>query len=148
MKVKDIVHNKKRCGEILHVHGEQPLSEAIKVMVENDTGSVAVYSDSQFLGMITFREVLSALHRHDSCVVGLVCKDAVEKECYCATMEDSVDQLRNTMISNHIRYMPVIENGQVENIISFYDVARTVAKTIAFENRLLKQYIGNWPSDG
>jgi len=30
-------------------------------------------------------------------------------------------------------------------IVSFHDIARSAVKDVAFENRLLKQYIKNWP---
>ena len=32
-------------------------------------------------------------------------------------------------------------------VISFYDVARTVVEAQDFENRLLKAYIRDWPTD-
>jgi len=32
-------------------------------------------------------------------------------------------------------------------VISFYDVARTVVEAQDFENRMLKAYIRDWPSE-
>ena len=43
MKVKDILDNKRRRGEILQVGKTDAISSAVSIMVENDTGSVAVY---------------------------------------------------------------------------------------------------------
>lgn len=148
MKVKNILESKKRRGQILQVGVESPLSDAVKVMVENDTGSVAVYDGDSFVGMLTFREILAALHKNGFAAAAEVsCGDVVGRDGICTTPEDSVDQIRNMMTSQHIRYLPVVTDGKLTDVISFYDVARSVAKEVDFENRMLKEYIGDWPTD-
>lgn len=146
MKVKDILESKKRRGEILSVRHDEPMSAAVKIMVEHDTGSVAVYEGEEFLGMMTFREVLIAVHgKGFAAAQDIPCGALAEQQGHCATPEDSVDQVRNMMTSHHIRYLPVVRHGKLTDVISFYDVARSVAKAVDFENRMLKEYISNWP---
>lgn len=146
MIVRDILSGKKRRGTILQVQESEPAATALAMLVENDTGSVAVYRAAEFLGMLTFRELLRCIHRGDD-LTRVASGDIVEEKGACATPDDSVDQVRNIMTSNHIRYLPVIDGGKVTDIISLHDVARSAAKAADFENRLLKQYIGNWPGD-
>ena len=149
MKVKDILENKKRRGEILSVRVQDSIIDAVKIMVEHDTGSVAVYDGERFIGMTTFREILVAAHEKGfAAVTGIPCGKLIEKEGHCTTPEDSVDQVRNIMTSQHIRYLPVVQDGKLTDIISFYDVARSVAKAVDFENRMLKEYIADWPGGG
>jgi CBS domain-containing protein len=131
----------------LSVSVEDLVTKAVDIMVTNDTGSVVVYDGDQFVGMVTFREVLNTLHEKGyesgSCTL---CGDIIDKEhSSCATPDDSVEQLRSLMIDNHIRYLPVVQDGSLTDIVSFYDVARSLAKQINYENRLLKEYIRNWP---
>lgn len=148
MKVSDILKTKKRAGEILSVDSVQPVDAAVKQMVSNDTGSVVVYdTQKRFLGMLTFREVLVAFHKHGYEKGSLLpCGDIVDREHgHYAEPGDSIDQIRNTMTANHIRYLPVMENGAPTAVISFYDVARSIVKAANYENRLLKEYIRNWP---
>lgn len=146
MIVKDILNNKKKRGEILKVDKQSPIKDALTILVEHDTGSVAVYDGATFLGMLTFREILTAIHEHAD-INTSVCGNIIEKDGACATADDSVDQIRNIMTTKHVRYLPVVADGEVVDIISFYDVARSAAKAADFENRLLKQYIGSWPTD-
>ena len=148
MKVSDILKNKKRAGMVLSVDATDEILSAVKQMVENDTGSVVVYeSGKKFVGMLTFREVLQSLHRRgytDGSHIS--CGEMVDRENQCcAVPEDSVDHIRNMMTSNHIRYLPVMEDGGLTAVISFYDVARSIVKAANYENRLLKEYIRNWP---
>ena len=65
----------------------------------------------------------------------------------CGSPDDSIDQLREVMTQNHVRYLPVREADKLLGVISFHDVAKSVIKETSFENRLLKRYIKNWPED-
>ncbi len=150
MKVKDILETKKKRGEILRLNETDTISQAVAIMVEKDTGSIAIYNGEQFLGMLTFREVLIAFNSKGSGDGSqALCGECLEEEKNAyASLEDDIDQIRNLMTNRHIRYLPVIEKGKVQDIISFYDVARSASKASDFENRMLKEYIGDWPSGG
>ena len=147
MKVKDILKGKRRRGEVLRVSHDGRLTTAVDMMVANDTGSVAIFEGDTFLGMLTFREVFATIRNKGfAAAAEVACDEVVEKDGHCATPDDSVDQVRNIMTKFHIRYLPVIQDGHLSDIISFYDVARSVAKAADFENRMLKEYIGDWPA--
>ena len=57
-----------------------------------------------------------------------------------------VDDLRRLMIEKHSRYLPVMEGGVLQGVISFLDVAKAVLEEQSFENKMLKNYIRNWPA--
>ena len=59
---------------------------------------------------------------------------------------DSADKLRSIMTEKHVTHVPVLEGDELVGVISFHDIARSAVKEAAFENKLLKQYIKNWPS--
>ena len=148
MKVSDILKTKKRAGEVLSVSDSDLASVAVAKMVENDTGSVVVYGDKgSFVGMLTFREVLIALQKNGyEAGAGVRCGDIADIENRVwASPDDSIDQIRNLMTSRHIRYLPVMQGEKLTDIVSFYDVARSIVKAANFENKLLKEYIRNWP---
>ena len=146
MQVQEILKTKKRRGEILNVAPDSAVMDAVNIMVENDTGSVVVFGEGgKMAGMLTFREVLRAVKQRGGSLDGVTAADIMDTDPGYATPQDSVDQVRNLMTNRHIRYLPVMEEGKLTDIISFYDVARAAAKEADFENRMLKQYIGNWP---
>ena len=148
MKVKEILESKKRAGQPLTVSSDSKVKDALAVMTENDTGSVMVTSkDGKLVGMVTFREVLVRLHEKPNKCVDTVVSEVMLENPDVATPEDTIDQIRSLMTSKHIRYLPVMTEGKLSDVISFYDVARAVAKESDFENRMLKQYINDWPDD-
>jgi len=62
-----------------------------------------------------------------------------------ATME--MDELRKLMVDHHQRYLPVMEGTTLMGVVSFHDVAKAVLEEQSFENRMLKNYIRNWPAE-
>ncbi len=123
------------------------LADAVKTMVSNDIGSLVVMKNGAMVGMLTFREVLSELNVRGGNLGDAQVGTVMVRKPITGNPTDSVDHLREVMLTNHIRYLPVAEGEQLLGVISFHDVAKAVIKQTNFENRLLKRYIKNWPED-
>ena len=139
--------------EILRIKGtalytiapDGTLGEAVGSMVENDIGSLVVMDRGRLVGMLTFREVLAALHRFHTDLERLKVEDIMSKELHIVAPDIEVDELRRAMLETHARYMPVMEGSTLVGVVSFHDVAKAVLEEQSFENRMLKGYIKNWP---
>jgi CBS domain-containing protein len=95
--------------------------------------------------MLTFREVMDALVQQQGSLGQASVKDAMVTQPLTCTPETELDEVRRMMLDCHARYMPVVENGALAGVISFYDVAKTVVDSQNFENKMLKAYIRDWP---
>ena len=145
MIIRDILGLKG--GTIFSIPPEGLLSDAVKTMVSNDIGSLVVMKDGAMVGMLTFREVLSELNVRGGNLGDAQVGAVMVKQPITGNPTDSVDHLREVMLNNHIRYLPVAEGERLLGVISFHDVAKAVIKQTNFENRLLKRYIKNWPEE-
>jgi predicted transcriptional regulator len=56
--------------------------------------------------------------------------------------------MRSIMTDQRIRYLPIMENGTLNGVLSLHDVAKAALCEANFENKLLKQYIKDWPEQG
>lgn len=139
--------------EILRVKGttlftakpESPLTEAITAMAENDVGSLVVMSGGKMAGMLTFREVLQAVNDRKGKLDGVTIGEVMVQDPVTVPPSMLVDDLRRLMIEKHSRYLPVMDEGVLQGVISFLDVAKAVLEEQSFENKMLKNYIRNWP---
>jgi CBS domain-containing protein len=122
------------------------VSEGVSLMSEKDIGSLVVMSEGSLVGMLTFREVLQALHRAKGSIQGLRVDAIMVKNPMTIAPNVEVDELRSVMLQHHIRYMPVVESDTLIGVLSFHDVARAVLEEQAFENRMLKGYIKDSPN--
>ena len=143
MKVSDILRVK---GNILiTVRPDETLATAVQVMSEKDLGSLVVMDRGNLVGMLTFREVMKSLAENNGSIGTVLVGSSMDKEPLTCTSETDMDEVRRMMLTNHARYMPVIENRVLMGVISFYDVAKAVVDSQNFENKMLKAYIRDWP---
>ena len=122
------------------------VSDGVNIMTEKDIGSLVVVNDGELVGMLTFREVLRALHQNKGSIEGLRVDAIMVNNPKTIAPDVDVDDLRRVMLAHHIRYLPVIERGNLIGVLSFHDVAKAVLEEQAFENRMLKGYIKDAPA--
>lgn len=145
MKVSEILQVK---GSILYtISPDQPLADAANTMAEKDIGSLVVMEFGDLVGMLTFREVLRALHENQGNVGGGTVRKHMEDHPITVTPDTDVNEVRRIMLEKHARYLPVMNAKTILGVISFYDVARAVLEAQSFENRMLKAYIRDWPAE-
>ena len=133
-------------GSTIHsIAPDARVFEALERMAENNVGALVVLEGERMAGMLTFREVLHGLNANGGNLADLRVKSLMVADPVCGSPGDSIDQLREVMTKNHVRYLPVREGDKLLGVISFHDVAKSVIKETSFENRLLKRYIKNWP---
>lgn len=143
MIIRDILSLKG--NTIYSIAPQGHVADAVGTMVKNDIGSLVVLEDGAMAGMLTFREVLGALHAHQGNLGTLPVAEVMVRNPLTCALDDTVDSLRERMTEQHVRYVPVMENGKLLGVISFHDIAKAALKEASFENRLLKRYIKNWP---
>lgn len=145
MQVKEILAIK---GTVLYtIAPDRPLVDAIAVMTGQDVGSLVCFAQGKMAGMLTFREVLNAVHAHGSVWQTVTVAEVMVAKPFCASPDMEMDELRRLMVEHHQRYLPVMEGGTLMGVVSFHDVAKAVLEEQSFENKMLKAYIRNWPEE-
>jgi len=145
MQVREILAIK---GAVLYtVAPDRKLADAVSVMTEQDVGSLVCFAQGKMVGMLTFREVLSGVNAHGAKWQEVAIADVMMANPFCASPDMEMDELRRLMIDHHQRYLPVMDGGTLMGVVSFHDVAKAVLEEQSFENKMLKAYIRDWPSE-
>jgi CBS domain-containing protein len=146
MKVTDILRVK-GVSALFTVDPMQPLALAVQHMAEKDLGSLVVMEHGDLVGMLTFREIIQALSKNGGSLGESTVRSAMDDHPLTCSPDTELDEVRRMMLESHARYMPVIGNRKLQGVISFYDVAKAVVDSQNFENKMLKAYIRDWPSE-
>ena len=142
-------------SEILAIKGKvlftiapnRRIAEAVEIMNEQDVGSLVVFSRGEMVGMLTFREVLVTVQKAGADWQSLTVGEVMLHDPRSATPDMEMDELRRLMVEHHQRYLPVMDGATLLGVVSFHDVAKAVLEEQSFENRMLKNYIRNWPAE-
>jgi CBS domain-containing protein len=144
MQVKEILRVKG--NRLLTIEPSGRASEAVKVMAEQNLGSLVVLDQGRMVGVLTFREVLQAMAQRGQGAGEVRVADIMVRDPVTAEPDMEVNDLRRAMLDSGARYLPVVQEGKLLGVISFRDVAKAVLEEQDFENKMLKGYIKNWPA--
>ena len=141
-------------SEILRIKGtvlfttapDAPLLDAVKVMAQNDIGSLVVMDHGRMVGIVTFAEVLRALAERAGTLGDVKISAITERNPLTAAPSIDVNELRRAMLERHARYVPVMDGTTLLGVVSFHDVAKAVLEEQSFENQMLKSYIQDSPA--
>ena len=98
------------------------------------------------VGMLTFRQVLQGVQKGGADWQALTVDEVMIRNPFAASPNMEMDELRRMMVEHHQRYLPVMDGQTLLGVVSFHDVAKAVLEEQSFENRMLKNYIRNWPA--
>jgi CBS domain-containing protein len=145
MKVSEILKVK---GNILYtVTPDTSMLNAVNAMAEKDIGSLVVMEFGDLVGMLTFREVMKTLYKYNGSLGGDTVRKHMDDHPITITPDTDINEVRRLMLERHARYVPVVDAKTLLGVISFYDVAKAVFEAQSFENKMLKAYIRDWPSE-
>jgi CBS domain-containing protein len=139
MKVFEILRVKESAA-LFTVAPDVPMLDAVNIMAEKDVGSLIVTEHGRLSGMLTFREVMSVLHAQGGQLGNAPVRDHMNRMPLTISSETDIDDVRRQMLEHHARYVPVVDEGVLAGVISFYDVAKAVIESQDYENKMLKGY--------
>jgi len=120
--VNDILQRKGR--DPIAVSPDTKVVDALRVMADNNIGSVMVMNEGRYLGIMTERDysrkvILKGKNSTDTKVSEIMSADLPR-----IRPEDSIEHCMELMTSGNIRYLPVFRNDHLEGIISITDVVK------------------------
>lgn len=145
MKIADIL--KTKSFALFTTSPSVDLQTAMDIMSEKDLGSLVVLENGVLVGMLTFREVIKSLSITRGSVVGTTVGDVMDRNPLTLNSETDVNETRQQMVDRHVRYVPIMDDHMLMGVLSFYDVAKSMLNAQQFENKMLKAYIRDWPTE-
>jgi CBS domain-containing protein len=143
MKVRSITKNKGK--PVIGLTPNDTLDKAVTLMMENRIGSLVVTEDEKLVGIVSERDLLSILHQKHAMWTPLTIADAMTPAPYTCHPDNTLEEVMNIMVEHNIRHLPVVYDEKLEGMLSITDIVEELLKKAKFENKLLKNYIQNWP---
>ena len=114
-------------------------------MMDNRIGSLVVTDNKKLVGILSERDLLSVLHDKHAIWAPITVKDAMTPNPYTCDPDNTLEEVMSIMVEHNVRHLPVVYKGKLEGMLSITDIVEELLKKAKFENKLLKNYIQNWP---
>ncbi|WP_205513407.1 CBS domain-containing protein [Longitalea arenae] len=133
-KVADILLRKG--SHITTVSPNTTVLEALKIMADQNIGSVMVLEDGHYLGIVTERDYSRKVVLNGKSSTDTMVSEIMSSDLPRVTAHDTVDYCMQLMSEKNIRYLPVFDDAEVTGIISINDV---VKETILSQEETITQ---------
>ena len=143
MRVQDIIRTKG--SEVISVCADASVVDAVQVMQSYNIGALVVVApDGRFQGIMSEREIVSALAHHGIKALELHVRDLTLYGGPVVAPADSVGDAAKIMTERRARHLPVIAGSKVVGLISIGDAVKARLFEKIAENAIL-QDIARWP---
>ena len=143
MKVRTITKNKGR--PVIGLAPNDSLDQAVALMMEHRIGSLVVTEGDDLIGILSERDLLTILHEKNPMWIPMTAVHAMTKDPITCHPDNTLEEVMKMMVENNIRHLPVVYDGKLEGMLSITDIVEELLKKAQYENKLLKNYIQNWP---
>lgn len=119
MRVKDCM-----CTKTISATSDTSLTDIAKLMNEHDVGCIPICNNEKnVIGFITDRDIITRCVAENENCNQTKASDIMTKNVIKTTPDTEIDDATETMSTNQIKRLPVIENNQIVGILTIGDLA-------------------------
>lgn len=123
LRVKDVMKT-----EVISVKKDDPIFDAVKLLVENNiSGLPVVEDDMTLIGMLSEKDVVDLFHEYEQAEEKTV-SDYMTNPAVSFEGNNALLNVCNFMQKNIFRRVPVASHGKLVGIVSIRDILNAVLK--------------------
>ena len=138
-KVIDILAQKG--SNVISVSPEAKIISALQIMQEKNIGSVVVIQEGKYMGILTERDYARKVILLDKNSSETSVAEIMTTDLPLIDRTTSLESCMVIMSEKNIRYLPVVEEGELMGIISINDLIRSTIQNHLEMIEYLKNYI-------
>ena len=120
--------NDKPDAPLITIASTGTVLDALKIMKENNTGSVLVSEGNKIIGIYTERDYARRGEVMGQCARDTLISDVMTREMVMVKPETSARQCAELMARYHVRHLPVLENEHVIGVVSMRRLAEALVE--------------------
>ncbi|MEQ8282005.1 MAG: CBS domain-containing protein [Parvibaculum sp.] len=132
---------KEKGSEVVTVGPDATLGHVATTLSERRIGAIVVMQDRKVLGIVSERDVVKAIARIGAAALTTSVREAMTSRIITCSLNDSIDELMDSMTAGRFRHLPVVEGGELVGIVSIGDVVKNRIAETVMETEALKLYI-------
>jgi CBS domain-containing protein len=113
-------------SDVWAIHPDATVLDALQLLAEKDIGALMVLKDNFLTGIFSERDyarkvILKGKHSKDTSI-----REVMSENPICVSPDQSIETCMTLMTENHVRHLPVVEDGRHLGLISIGDVVKAI----------------------
>jgi len=140
MSVKNIL--KDHGGHLITCRPEDTIDTVATILASKKIGALPVRdADRNLVGIISERDIVRGMAEKGSACVNLKVSDLMTADVATCLPEDSIKDVMEIMARRHIRHLPVMEDGNLLDMLSQRDVMEYRLEATELEANVLRDRV-------
>lgn len=136
----------KKGAQVYTINQAETVFEAVKKMVELNTGCLLVTEGEEIRGIVTERDYLRGIALAGRTSRATQVREIMTSRIVVVQPDTSVEEAMAIMTDRRIRHLPVVDNGKLAGLVSIGDLVKQISQDRKFEIQYLTDYItGKYP---
>ena len=128
-------------GDVVSVHPDNSVFDAIQKMASKDVGSVVVMEDDKPVGILTERHYARNVILKGRSSPRTPVGDIMTTRVIYALPEQTVEECMAVMTEKRVRHLPVLDEERLVGIVSIGDLVKNIIADQKFVIEQLEHYI-------
>jgi len=132
---------KSRARELITIHPEQSVLDAIKVLAQHDIGAAVVMSGDQMAGIFSERDYTRKVILKGRSSDTTRVEEIMTANVVVVSPRTETRECMALMTEKNIRHLPVVDEGRVIGMVSIRDIVGDIIADQDFTIEQLEHYI-------
>lgn len=115
--------------------------DAVKLMADKHIGGVLVVDGEKLVGIFTERDFAYKIGCFEKPPHEIKLSEVMTLNPITVTPENSINDCMGLMTDNHIRHLPVVDDGKLVGVVSIGDVVKDLIEELQFLVTQMEKYI-------
>ncbi len=134
---------KNKSSHIYSVNPGSSVLDALKVMMDKNISALLVMENEQLKGIFTERDYARKIILQGKSSKDTLIQEVMTAGLFTIGLNESIYHCMQIMTDKHIRHLPIVENGNVQGMISIGDVVKFVIEDQKQTIEQLESYINS-----
>jgi CBS domain-containing protein len=136
----------KKGSQVYTIERTATVFDAVKKMVELNTGSLLVTQSDEICGIISERDYLRNIVLEGRTSKATQVREIMTPNVICVDPNHTIEQCMAIMTEKRIRHLPVVDEGKLAGIVSIGDLVKQLSRDQQCHIQYLTDYItGKYP---
>jgi CBS domain-containing protein len=109
---------------VWHVSPQACVYDAIEMMAEKHVGALMVLEEGKLVGVVSERDYARKVILQGKSSKQTPVSEIMTSPAICVAPEQTVEASMRIMTDNHIRHLPVVEDGKILGVLSIGDLVK------------------------
>ncbi len=122
--LKHFLHGNRR--ELITIKPDATVFEGLTLMMQHNISAILIVENDNLKGIFTERDYARKIALQGKTSKEVILHEVMTTDLITVSPEDSIENCMQIMTNKHIRHLPIVENQQLQGIISIGDLVKLV----------------------